>query len=134
MTLRYLPFMLTLALIAISLTLIITFIQPVHAGNDRDEAVHKALLERTNGFCEDVLPAWFKSELGIDDPIVRSLVTDCYTGHARLSILGVQSDITLSETGISEVPAALLQAKTGLNLDIYKPLGGRSLQTRRTDD
>ncbi len=119
-----------LAFVALAQALAILGTQPVLAGENRDELVHKALKERTDGFCNSVLPAWFSSETGMHDENVRALVADCFTGHARLSILGIESDLALDETSLSEVPAALLHKETGINLDIYRPLAGRVLKIK----
>ena len=100
------------------------------AGETEDARVQKTLVERTENFCKAVLPNWFLSETGIKDENVRSIVTDCYMGHARLAVLGIKSAFPLADTVLSEVPAALLRDKTGINLDIYRPLAGRELQTR----
>jgi len=122
-----------LAFVALALALAILATQPAMAGESKDDLVHKVLKERTDGFCKSVLPAWFSSETGMHDANVRTLVADCFTGHARLSILGIESDLALDETSLSEVPAALLQKETGINLDIYRPLAGRVLQTQRVE-
>ena len=95
-----------------------------------DAIVHKALLKRTTNTCKAVLPAWFASEHGVQDLKVRGLVADCYMGHARLAILGVKTDVSLAETSLSEVPAVLLQQKTDINLDIHRPLAGRTLRAQ----
>ena len=100
------------------------------ADENNDALVHKALLERTTNTCKAVLPAWFASEQGVQDPKVRGIVADCYMGHARLAILGVKTDVSLAETSLSEVPAVLLKLKTDINLDIHRPLAGRSLRVR----
>jgi len=94
-----------------------------------DDAVREALVQRTNTFCNSVLPSWFKSEAGIEDPVVRDLVTDCYMGQARLKILGVKTDFPLETAALKEVPAILMQQETGINLDIFKPLAGRTIRT-----
>ena len=108
------------------------------AGENNDAVVHRVLLERTTNTCKEVLPAWFASEQGVQDPKVRGLVADCYMGHARLAILGVKTGVSLAETGLSEIPAVLIQQKTGINLDIHRPLAGRTLRvqagTKKTDD
>ena len=57
------------------------------ADENNDAVVHRVLLERTTNTCKEVLPAWFASEQGVQDPKVRGLVADCYMGHARLAIL-----------------------------------------------
>ena len=100
------------------------------ADEGNDAVVHKALLKRTTKTCKEVLPAWFASEHGVQDPKVRGLVADCYMGHARLAILGVKTDVSLAEASLSEVPAVLLQQKTGINLDIHRPLAGRTLRAQ----
>ena len=100
------------------------------AGENNAAVVHRVLLERTTNTCKEVLPAWFASEQGVQDPKVRGLVADCYMGHARLAILGVKTGVSLAETGLSEIPAVLLQQKTGINLDIHRPLAGRTLRVR----
>ena len=100
------------------------------ADESTDAVVHKVLLKRTTNTCKAVLPAWFASENGVQDPKVRGLVADCYMGHARLAILGVKTDVSLAETSLSEVPAVLLQRKTGINLEIHRPLAGRTLRVQ----
>ena len=100
------------------------------AGENNDAVVHRVLLERTTNTCKEVLPAWFASEQGVQDPKVRGLVADCYMGHARLAILGVKTGVSLAETGLSEIPAVLIQQKTGINLDIHRPLAGRTLRVQ----
>ena len=106
---------------------------PSLAEETRGERVNSALIDRTNGFCRDVLPAMFDADMGMKDKTVRALVIDCYTGHARLAILGVKSRLSLVDLALSEVPAALIKAETGMNLDIYRPLAGRSIQSRRAE-
>jgi hypothetical protein len=101
------------------------------ADEKTDRRVSKALQNRTSEFCKAVLPAWFGSKAGMRDQNVRALVADCYTGHARLGILGVKSDLSLDDTSLSEVPAALLSKKYGMKLDIYRPLAGRVLHVRQ---
>jgi hypothetical protein len=129
-------FGLSILLATIALTMIIMTLSAgkAFAGETRDERVHKVLIERTEGFCSAVLPNWFASDTGLDNQIVRSVVTDCYMGHARLAVFGIKSKFPLSDTDISEVPAALLHEKTGINLDIYRPLAGRVLQTGKTEE
>jgi len=100
------------------------------ADENTDAVVHKVLLERTTNTCKAVLPAWFASDHGVQDPKVRGLVADCYMGHARLAILGVNTDVSLAETSLSEIPAVLLQRKIGINLDIHRPLAGRTLRVQ----
>jgi len=100
------------------------------AEENNDAVVHRVLLERTTNTCKEVLPAWFTSEQGVQDPKVRGLVADCYMGHARLAILGVKTGVSLAETGLSEIPAVLIQQKTGINLDIHRPLAGRTLRVQ----
>ena len=118
----------TIALLAT--TIFFSLTHHTIAGETGDSRVQKTLIERTENFCEAVLPNWFLSETGIKDENVRSIVTDCYMGHARLAVLGIKSAFPLADTVLSEVPAALLRDKTGINLDIYRPLAGRELQTR----
>ncbi len=118
----------TIALLAT--TIFFSLTHHTIAGETGDSRVQKTLIERTENFCEAVLPNWFFSDTGIKDENVRSVVTDCYMGHARLAVLGIKSAFPLADTVLSEVPAALLHDKTGINLDIYRPLAGRELQTR----
>ena len=92
--------------------------------------VKKVLVERTDAFCKAVLPAWFASQRGIADPEVKAVIADCYMGHARLTILGMESGLSLAEVTLSEVPAALLRQETDMNLDIYRPLAGRTIRVR----
>jgi hypothetical protein len=97
---------------------------------NKDAIVHKVLSDRTKNTCKSILPAWFASKTGVQDPQVRVLVTDCYMGHARLAILGVKTDFSLAETSLSEVPAVLLQKNVDIDLDIYRPLAGRTLRVQ----
>jgi hypothetical protein len=96
--------------------------------NNADKQVHKALKGRTRTFCQEVLPAWFKQKRESDIEVFRTLVADCYLGHARLAILGVNSNLSLSKVGLSELPSALLTHETGMTLDVYRPLAGRTLK------
>ncbi len=91
-------------------------------------------MERTRTFCKAVLPAWFASERGIADPTVRTVVADCYMGHARLAILGVEDGFSLKGTALAEFPAALLHKQTGMSLNIYLPLAGRTLRIRPREE
>ena len=95
---------------------------------EADKMVHKALKDRTGTFCKQVLPAWFsvKGEKNVGG--FRTLVADCYLGHARLAILGVDDNMSLNKVGLSELPSALLAEEAGMNLDVYAPLAGRTLK------
>jgi hypothetical protein len=115
----------------LGLTILSLCITTATADEKTDRRVSKAMQERTSEFCKAVLPAWFGSKSGMRDQNVRALVADCYTGHARLGILGVKSDLSLDDTSLSEVPAALLSKKFGMNLDIYRPLAGRVLHVQQ---
>jgi len=97
---------------------------------DTDAAVFKSLQERTTNFCRLVLPAWLSSEMGMSDPEVRRVIVDCYMGNARLAVLGIETGLTVEETALTEVPATLLSRETGIDLDIYRPLAGRTLQVK----
>ena len=55
-------------------------------------------------------------------------MADCYLGHARLAILGVDNNMSLNKVGLSELPSALLAEEAGMNLDVYAPLAGRTLK------
>ncbi len=104
------------------------------AEEDTDKAVQQALLKRTLAKCDRVLPAWFGSDMGTRDPDVRRYIVDCYTGHARLAVLGVDTDFKIAETSLGEVPAMLLKAETEMDLDIYRPLSGRSFSSGETTE
>ncbi len=101
---------------------------------DTDKAVQQALLKRTLAKCDQVLPAWFGSEIGTSDPDVRRYIVECYTGHARLAVLGVETDFKIAETSLAEVPSMLLKAETDMDLDIYRPLSGRSFKSGETPE
>lgn len=120
-------------LVALALTFVVLAMTPAMADEDRDTIVRKALVERTEAFCKTVLPAWFDSELGVADPAVRANIVDCYTGHARLALLGVESGLALEDTALGELPAILIQKKTGMDMDIYRPLAGRTIRVRPTE-
>ena len=96
--------------------------------SDADKMVHKALMERTHTFCRAVLPAWFKQTGEEGSPAFRTMVADCYLGHARLAVLGVSDSLSLKDVGLSELPSALLAKETGMTLDVYGPLAGRTLK------
>ena len=93
-----------------------------------NQLVHKALQDRTNTFCKAVLPAWFKQQREADVETFRTLVADCYLGHARLTILGVENNPSLNKVGLSELPSALLAHETEMTLDVYRPLAGRTIK------
>ena len=114
--------------VVLGLTFALIASTPAAAGEDRDQVVRKALVERTETFCRAVLPAWFASRRGMATPEVRTLVVDCFTGHARLALLGVESGLPLEDAGLAELPAVLLRKETGMNLDIYRPLAGRTIR------
>ena len=95
---------------------------------DADKLVHKALKDRTRTFCKAVLPAWFKQKGDKNVEAFRILVADCYLGHARLAILGVGGKPFLKDVGLSELPSALLIRETGMSLDVYRPLAGRTIK------
>lgn len=97
---------------------------------DPDAAVFRSLQERTANFCKLVLPAWLSSEKGMSDLSVRGAIVDCYMGSARLAVLGVETGLAVGDTTLTEVPAALLHQETGIDLDIYRPLAGRTLQVK----
>jgi hypothetical protein len=99
------------------------------ADDETDKAVQNALLKRTLEKCDLVLPAWLASKGGTDDPEVRHLLVDCYTGHARLSIIGVDTGFSIADTSLAELPAMLIRDETGIDLDIYSPLSGISLSS-----
>ena len=120
----------SISLAVLGLAISVLGTNPAIAEEDNDKVVRKALVERTNAFCKVVLPAWFSSEKGIADPGVRATVADCYMGHARLAILGIESELSLENIALSEVPAHLLHKETGMNLDIYPILAGRTIRTR----
>ena len=95
---------------------------------DADKLVHKALKERTKTFCRSVLPAWFKEKNVKNTETFRTLVADCYLGHARLAILGIYEKPILKDVALSELPSALLVRDTGMSLDVYRPLAGRTIK------
>lgn len=95
---------------------------------DADKLVHKALKERTKTFCRSVLPAWFKEQNVKNTETFRTLVADCYLGHARLAILGIDEKPILRDVALSELPSALLVRDTGMSLDVYRPLAGRTIK------
>ena len=95
---------------------------------EADKLVHKALKDRTRTFCKAVLPAWFKQKGDKNVETFRTLVADCYLGHARLAILGVGDKPLLKDVGLSELPSALLIRETGMSLDVYRPLAGRTIK------
>ena len=113
-------------LLAISI-LAIPDMAAMAAEKNPDNQVTQMLRDRTEGFCKKVLPAWFTSENGVVDHNVQALVVDCYTGQARLALLGQEPSFPLAEARLSEVPAMLLHERFGMNLDIYSPLAGRTL-------
>ena len=96
----------------------------VHAGEgeNADKLVHKTLKSRTQTFCKQVLPAWIKHKQVQNSAAFKTLVADCYLGHARLAILGVD-DVKehLQDIGLSELPSRFWPTKR-MSLDIYRPL------------
>ena len=123
------PSKLVILLLAFS-TLAAASTPAIAAEKDADDQVSQILRSRTTSFCKAVLPAWFTAENGVGDGNVRTLVADCYTGQARLALLGEEPSFPLEETQLSEVPAMLLQERFGMNLDIYAPLSGRTLKVQ----
>jgi hypothetical protein len=97
------------------------------SGETTEKAVNEALVERTEFFCKDVLPSWLASNTGIYEPKVRSVVVDCFMGNARLAVLGIKGSMPIHDLALSELPATFLQNETGINLDVYRPLAGRTI-------
>ena len=116
-------------LVALAPTFVVLATTPAMAAEDRDTVVRQALIERTDTFCKAVLPAWFATKGGFEDARLKFVVTDCYLGHARLALLGVESGLALEDTGLGELPAVLIQKETGMSLDIYRSLAGRTVRT-----
>ena len=96
--------------------------------NEADQKVHKALKGRTKTFCNAILPAWFWQSGEGDLSAFRTLVADCYLGHARLTVLGIGDKSFIKNVGLSELPSALLARETGMSLDVYRPLAGRTIK------
>ena len=90
-----------------------------------DILIQTALEERTASFCASVLPNWLTSRGGLDDPVVRAIVTDCYVGKIRLAVLGQGGN--LEGSTLSELPSTLLSKETGMNLDPYAPIAGKRI-------
>ena len=90
-----------------------------------DIQIQTALEERTASFCASVLPNWLTSRGGLDDPVVRAIVTDCYVGKIRLAVLGQGGN--LEGSTLSELPSTLLSKETGMNLDPYAPIAGKRI-------
>lgn len=125
----------SLFLAALAMTFVIMAMSPAisaedTSSKDMDAAIRKTLVERTNTFCDAVLPAWFASKQGIDDTKVKALVADCYMSHARLTILNMNDNMSLEKVSLSEVPAIMLDRQININLDIYRPLAGRTIRIR----
>ena len=118
-----------LFLTALGMILMVLAMKPALAA-EKDMTVEKALVKRTEGFCKAVLPVWFASRDGMADPDLRTSIVDCYTGQARLSLLGIDGELSLENVDLSELPAVLLSRETGMNLDIYRPLAGRTIRVR----
>jgi hypothetical protein len=113
---------------------ILMFSAEVAFGNESTEAaVNAAMVERTEAFCQDVLPSWLASESGISEPYIRSIVVDCFMGNARLAVLGIDGPISIQDLALSELPAVLLQSETGMSLDMYSPLAGRTVTVVRQE-
>ena len=117
-----------LFLMALGMTLLLAM-QSIAAA-EKDITVEKALVKRTETFCKAVLPVWFASRDGMADLELRASIVDCYTGQARLSLLGIEGELSLENVDLSELPAVLLSSETGMNLDIYRPLAGRTIRVR----
>ncbi len=97
------------------------------ADESADKAVREALQERTESICAAVLPTWFASRDEAGETVLRRAIVDCYLGYARLSALGGDDNaIQVGDTALSELPAALLGRNYDLNLDIYRPLAGKT--------
>ncbi len=113
---------------------VLTLSAEVAFGNDTTEtAINAAMVERTEAFCQDVLPSWLASENGVSEPYIRSMVVDCFMGNARLAVLGIDGPISIQDLALSELPAALLQRETGMSLDMYSPLAGRTVTVARQE-
>ena len=126
---NYVPSILIGAGVILAATLINVPGAHAEQAKDADKLVHKALKNRTKTFCKQVLPEWISQKGGQKSQAFKTLVADCYLGHARLTVLGVDDmKSRLKGVGLSELPSALLAGEAGMNLDIYRPLAGRTLK------
>jgi hypothetical protein len=120
-------------LVALTLTILALSAKSAISDEATEKSVNAALVERTEFFCRDVLPSWLASDSGILEPRVRSVVVDCFLGNARLAVLGIDGTMPVHDLALSELPAVFLQKETGINLDIYRPLAGRTIIVRRQE-
>ena len=95
---------------------------------DAEKRIHKALERRTDIFCKAVLPAWFRQKEEEFDQSLKTMISDCYLGHVRLNMKGVGKKGFINKIGLSELPSALLIRETGISLDVYRPLSGRTIK------
>ncbi|NQU58437.1 MAG: hypothetical protein HQ513_14485 [Rhodospirillales bacterium] len=94
---------------------------------DRRNLSQNILEQRLRDHCKTLVGEWLRSD-GMSNPAVQARAADCFLAHARISIGGGRNwGLDLSSTTVSEVPAAILQARTGINLgDWYSRLAGRA--------
>jgi hypothetical protein len=123
----------TMFVVALTLTLLTLSAKSAISAENSEKSVNAALVERTEFFCKDVLPSWLASDNGISEPRIRSVVVDCFMGNARLAVLGIEGSMPIHDLALSELPAVFLQNETGINLDIYRPLAGRTVTVRRQE-
>ena len=91
----------------------------------RDDPAQAVLEDRLRQHCKSLVKNWLHST-GINDPAIQEQSAACYLSHVRLAIMGVDWNLDLTDASISEVPGRILESRTGISLDLYSRLAGRS--------
>ena len=88
---------------------------------------------RADRACDQALARWLRSGTGLDDPAVRHAVAECYSGLARLHVLGEAQEPIETGVTVEELPGWWLSTKTRMSLDPYLPLASRTLVVPKGD-
>lgn len=116
---------LALALVA-AVTVLFSFSASAGAAEKgREDPAQGVLEDRLRQHCKPLVGLWLRSE-GMSDPGIQARAADCYLSHVRLGIMGVDWGLGLSGATISEVPGRILESRSGMSLDFYPRLAGRS--------
>ena len=97
-------------------------------GQDAGSIMQDIMRERTTTQCRKLGPAFIMSRTGFHDPYVRGLAASCFTAKARLHLFGEYQQLIMNGARVGELPIRTIAEQTGLNLDPYHPLAGKSLR------
>lgn len=96
--------------------------------DEADTNMLKVLSDRNKTACRELSSVFIRSKNGLVDPKVYGKAADCYVSEARLHAFGKRRELIIEGTTLSELPIKIISQQTGINLDFYRPLAGRTLR------